>query len=102
MVLSNDRVNLAYSHLVVQCSAVPGSTAVPSHRRNSAIPPTADESVRRESRPARSFFCKVAGAGRAAARDLGLPSEPIPGAAGHDAAVIANAGIPSAMIFIRK
>jgi N-carbamoyl-L-amino-acid hydrolase len=39
---------------------------------------------------------------RAAARDLGLPDEPIPSGAGHDAAVFANAGIPSAMIFIRN
>ena len=32
----------------------------------------------------------------------GLPGEPIPRGAGHDAAVFANAGIPSAMIFIRN
>jgi beta-ureidopropionase / N-carbamoyl-L-amino-acid hydrolase len=39
---------------------------------------------------------------RAAARNLGLPDEPIPSGAGHDAAVFANAGIPSAMIFVRN
>jgi N-carbamoyl-L-amino-acid hydrolase len=39
---------------------------------------------------------------RAAARDLGLPDEQIPSGAGHDAAVFANAGIPSAMIFVRN
>lgn len=39
---------------------------------------------------------------RAAARSLGLPDEPIPSGAGHDAAVFANAGIPSAMIFVRN
>ena len=39
---------------------------------------------------------------RTAARDLGLPDEPIPSGAGHDAAVFAQAGIPSAMIFIRN
>ncbi len=39
---------------------------------------------------------------RAAARGLGLPDEPIPSGAGHDAAVFANAGIPSAMIFVRN
>ena len=39
---------------------------------------------------------------RAAARDLGLPGQPVPMAARHDAAVFANAGIPSAMIFIRN
>jgi N-carbamoyl-L-amino-acid hydrolase len=33
---------------------------------------------------------------------LGLPSERIPSGAGHDAAIFANAGIPSAMIFIRN
>ena len=39
---------------------------------------------------------------KAAARDLGLPDEDIPSGAGHDAAVFANAGIPSAMIFVRN
>jgi N-carbamoyl-L-amino-acid hydrolase len=39
---------------------------------------------------------------RAAAGDLGLPGEAIPRAAGHNAAVFANVGIPSAMIFIRN
>ena len=39
---------------------------------------------------------------RAAARTLGLPDEEIPSGAGHDAAVFANAGIPSAMIFVRN
>lgn len=33
---------------------------------------------------------------------LGLPTETVPSGAGHDAAVFANAGIPSAMIFIRN
>lgn len=37
-----------------------------------------------------------------AARTLGLPDEDIPSGAGHDAAVFANAGIPSAMIFVRN
>jgi N-carbamoyl-L-amino-acid hydrolase len=36
------------------------------------------------------------------ARDLGLPDEEIPSGAGHDAAVFANAGIPSAMLFVRN
>jgi len=39
---------------------------------------------------------------RASARGLGLPDEPIPSGAGHDAAIFANAGIPSAMIFVRN
>jgi beta-ureidopropionase / N-carbamoyl-L-amino-acid hydrolase len=39
---------------------------------------------------------------RAAARNLGLPDETIPSGAGHDAAVFANEGIPSAMIFVRN
>jgi N-carbamoyl-L-amino-acid hydrolase len=39
---------------------------------------------------------------RAGLRELGLPDEPIPSGAGHDAAVFAQAGIPSAMIFIRN
>jgi beta-ureidopropionase / N-carbamoyl-L-amino-acid hydrolase len=39
---------------------------------------------------------------RSAARALGLPDEVMPSGAGHDAAVFANAGIPSAMIFVRN
>ena len=39
---------------------------------------------------------------RAAARSLGLPDEEMPSGAGHDAAVFANQGIPSAMIFVRN
>jgi len=37
-----------------------------------------------------------------AARELGLPDEEIPSGAGHDAAIFANEGIPSAMIFVRN
>ncbi len=33
---------------------------------------------------------------------LSLPAETLPSGAGHDAAVFANAGIPSAMIFVRN
>jgi N-carbamoyl-L-amino-acid hydrolase len=39
---------------------------------------------------------------KSAARRLGLPDEEIPSGAGHDAAVFANEGIPSAMIFVRN
>lgn len=39
---------------------------------------------------------------KTAARGLGLPDEDIPSGAGHDAAVFANVGIPSAMIFVRN
>lgn len=35
-------------------------------------------------------------------RAMGLPDEPIPSGAGHDAAVFAQAGIPSGMIFVRN
>jgi N-carbamoyl-L-amino-acid hydrolase len=38
---------------------------------------------------------------RAVARGLGLPDEEIPSGAGHDAAIFANEGIPSVMIFVR-
>ena len=38
----------------------------------------------------------------AAAERIGLPLEQIPSGAGHDAAVFANAGIPSAMLFVRN
>lgn len=36
------------------------------------------------------------------AKELGLPDEEVPSGAGHDAAVFANAGVPSAMIFVRN
>ena len=39
---------------------------------------------------------------KAMARDLGLPDEEIPSGAGHDAAIFAGEGIPTAMIFIRN
>jgi N-carbamoyl-L-amino-acid hydrolase len=35
-------------------------------------------------------------------RRLGLPDEPMASGAGHDAAVFANAGVPSAMVFVRN
>jgi N-carbamoyl-L-amino-acid hydrolase len=38
----------------------------------------------------------------AAAGRLSLPLERTPSGAGHDAAVFANAGIPSAMVFVRN
>ena len=38
----------------------------------------------------------------AAARELGLPAETLASGAGHDAAVFANAGVPSAMVFVRN
>jgi N-carbamoyl-L-amino-acid hydrolase len=37
-----------------------------------------------------------------ASERLGLPKELIPSGAGHDAAVFANAGVPSGMIFVRN
>lgn len=39
---------------------------------------------------------------RAAARARGLPAETLASGAGHDAAVFANAGVPSAMVFVRN
>jgi N-carbamoyl-L-amino-acid hydrolase len=39
---------------------------------------------------------------RAGLRAMGLPDEPIPSGAGHDAAVFAQAGVPSGMIFVRN
>jgi beta-ureidopropionase / N-carbamoyl-L-amino-acid hydrolase len=39
---------------------------------------------------------------KAIAREIGLPDEEIPSGAGHDAAVFASEGIPSAMIFVRN
>lgn len=37
-----------------------------------------------------------------AARNLDIPFEVLPSGAGHDAAVFANAGIPSGMVFVRN
>ncbi|MFC3125557.1 hydantoinase/carbamoylase family amidase [Pseudoroseomonas globiformis] len=39
---------------------------------------------------------------RAGLRAMGQPDEPVPSGAGHDAAVFAGAGVPSAMIFVRN
>jgi beta-ureidopropionase / N-carbamoyl-L-amino-acid hydrolase len=39
---------------------------------------------------------------RAAILQLGLPDEPMASGAGHDAAVFANASVPSAMVFVRN
>ncbi len=39
---------------------------------------------------------------QAVSRELGLPDETVPSGAGHDAAMFANAGIPSGMIFVRN
>lgn len=39
---------------------------------------------------------------RAHLRAMNQPDEPIPSGAGHDAAVFAHAGVPSAMIFVRN
>jgi beta-ureidopropionase / N-carbamoyl-L-amino-acid hydrolase len=39
---------------------------------------------------------------RAAIRGLGLGDEPMASGAGHDSAVFANAGVPSAMVFVRN
>ncbi len=38
----------------------------------------------------------------AIAKDMGLPDEPMASGPGHDSAVFANAGVPSAMIFVRN
>jgi N-carbamoyl-L-amino-acid hydrolase len=38
----------------------------------------------------------------AAGQTLGAPVERLPSGAGHDAAVFANAGVPSAMVFVRN
>jgi N-carbamoyl-L-amino-acid hydrolase len=54
-----------------------------------------------DSEPARMDPALVARLAAAAAR-LGLPAERIASGAGHDSAVFANAGIPSAMIFVRN
>jgi beta-ureidopropionase / N-carbamoyl-L-amino-acid hydrolase len=39
---------------------------------------------------------------RTIVQNLGLPDEPMASGAGHDAAVFANAGVPSAMVFVRN
>jgi acetylornithine deacetylase/succinyl-diaminopimelate desuccinylase-like protein len=111
-VLANDEVNKEYRHLVVrggearsqsretleafydlfisECASIEQERGVEFQldRRLQSAPATMDP----------AWVDKL----RAAARKLGLPDEPIPSGAGHDAAVFANAGIPSAMIFIRN
>jgi hydantoinase/carbamoylase family amidase len=39
---------------------------------------------------------------RAALEDLGLPAAELPSGAGHDAGILAAAGVPSAMLFVRS
>ena len=56
---------------------------------------------RLESAPAMMDAVWIARLKRAAAA-LGLPAEEVPSGAGHDAAVFANAGVPSAMVFVRN
>jgi N-carbamoyl-L-amino-acid hydrolase len=67
----------------------------------------ADKSVRFETGPRLDTAPAVmdhtlVGCIRAAIRRLGLPDEPMPSGAGHDSAVFANAGVPSAMVFVRN
>jgi len=56
---------------------------------------------RLDSAPARMDASWIARL-RALLREMGLPDEPIASGAGHDASVFSNAGIPSAMIFVRN
>ena len=56
---------------------------------------------RLESAPATMDAVWIARLKRAATA-LGIPVEEVPSGAGHDAAVFANAGIPSAMVFVRN
>ena len=45
---------------------------------------------------------KVTGLLRQEAEAAGIPFEVMPSGAGHDSAVFANAGVPSAMVFVRN
>jgi N-carbamoyl-L-amino-acid hydrolase len=56
---------------------------------------------RLDSAPARMDATWIARL-RETLRAMELPDEPIPSGAGHDAAVFANAGVASAMIFVRN
>jgi N-carbamoyl-L-amino-acid hydrolase len=56
---------------------------------------------RRDTAPAQMDPALIASL-REAATALGLPGETMPSGAGHDAAVFANHGVPSAMIFVRN
>ncbi|PHK95586.1 Zn-dependent hydrolase [Pseudoroseomonas rhizosphaerae] len=60
-----------------------------------------DPGRRLEAAPARMDEALV-GLLREELRGMGQPDEPIPSGAGHDAAVFAQAGVPSAMIFVRN
>ncbi len=56
---------------------------------------------RRDTAPAQMDPALIASL-RETATALGLPGETMPSGAGHDAAVFANHGVPSAMIFVRN
>lgn len=56
---------------------------------------------RLESRPARMSEAWIERLTAISSR-LGLPTETLPSGAGHDASIFANAGVPSAMIFVRN
>lgn len=56
---------------------------------------------RRDTAPAQMDPALIASL-RETAAALGLPGETMPSGAGHDAAVFANHGVPSAMIFVRN
>jgi beta-ureidopropionase / N-carbamoyl-L-amino-acid hydrolase len=45
---------------------------------------------------------KPIGAFRAELEERGLPTLELPSGAGHDAAILAGAGVPTAMLFVRS
>jgi N-carbamoyl-L-amino-acid hydrolase len=87
---SQETLEAFYELFVSECAGIGGERGVEFRldRRLQSAPATMDPAW--------------VGRFRTAARELGLPDEPIPSGAGHDAAVFAHAGIPCAMIFVRN
>jgi N-carbamoyl-L-amino-acid hydrolase len=87
---SSETLEAFYDLFISECSSIAEERGVrfKTDRRVQSIPATMDA----------EWIEKL----RSAARVLGLPDEPIPSGAGHDAAMFSNAGIPSAMIFVRN
>ncbi|AJC21779.1 hydantoinase/carbamoylase family amidase [Pandoraea pulmonicola] len=87
---SADTLDVFYELMRTECRAIERDRGVQFvfDRRLSSAPATMDAHV--SSRLAE------------ACRALDLPQERVPSGAGHDAAIFANAGIPSGMVFVRN
>ncbi|WP_287497737.1 hydantoinase/carbamoylase family amidase [Pandoraea sp. CB10b_02] len=87
---SPDTLDVFYELMRTECRAIERDRGVRFvfDRRLSSAPATMDAHVS-------SLLAE-------ACRALDLPQERVPSGAGHDAAIFANAGIPSGMVFVRN